>query len=44
MQMLIQIEMGNGQVLIPKYYIGSDSNTGYKISLIDRSVVKLEAA
>ena len=44
MQMLIQIEMGDGQVLIPNYCIDNDGNTGYKISLIDRSVVKREAA
>ena len=44
MQMLIQIEMGDGQVLIPNYCIDNEDNTGYKISLIDRSMLKREVA
>ena len=45
MKMSIQIGMGYVQVLILVYCIDNDeSNTGYKISQIDRSTVKREAA
>ena len=45
MKMLIQIGMGYVPVLILVYYIANDeSDTGYKISQIDRCIVNREAA